>query len=425
MTTDSRTQKQFIAAREGTIFVKFALMLPVLLSIGLSAMDYAWTLTHKSVLQEAADTAALAGAKELSLSDSKRENVSTVVEEMTKRYIKANRATLAKKNAAPPTIKANVTGDPPEVEVVITQKVDALFGSGFGLEFGDLKIRSVARVIGQPNICVLALHPSKNGTLSLEHQARVTGKNCAVYSNSSHTNAIKAKNSANLTATFICSRGGKTGGPGNFNPTPMTDCPGFDDPLAGRMEPQPGNCTQLIPIVQGVGGVLTPGTYCGGLTIQSGSQVVMSPGTYIFKDGPLIVEDGAGLTGVNVGLYFVGDKATFKFEPKTLISLTAPASGEMAGLLIFESRSRPEGEKFELLSDNALVLLGTIYIPRGELHIDANNPIASDSAYTAIVSRTMRLYGGPHLILNTDYDKTDVPVPKGIRGAGQPVALAE
>ncbi|MCH9806500.1 MAG: hypothetical protein K0U74_02095 [Alphaproteobacteria bacterium] len=417
--------RQFSASESGTILVKFALALPILLGISLSAMDYAWTLSHKTVLQDAADTAALAGAKELSLSDSKRENVSAVVKAMAKRYIEANRDSLAKKNAAPPTINANVTGDPPEVRVSITQKVDALVGGGFGLKFGDLKIRSVARVIGQPNICVLGLHPSANGTLSLEHEARVTGRNCAVYSNSSHTNAIKAKNSANLTATFICSRGGKTGGPGNFNPTPMTDCPGFDDPLSGRVEPQPGNCTKLVPIIQGVGGTLLPGTYCGGLTLEAGTQVVLTPGTYIFKDGPLIVKDGASLTGVNVGLYFVGNGANFKFEPKTLISLTAPISGEMAGLLIFESRSRPEGEKFELLSNNALVLLGTIYIPRGELHIDADSPIASDSAYTAIVARTMRLYGGPHLVLNTDYDKTDIPVPKGIRGAGQPVALAE
>ena len=35
----------------------------------------------------------------------------------------------------------------------------------------------------------------------------------------------------------------------------------------------------------------------------------------------------------------------------------------------------------------------------------------------------MTLYGGPNLVLNTNYDITDVPVPEGIRGAAQPVAL--
>ena len=51
------------------------------------------------------------------------------------------------------------------------------------------------------------------------------------------------------------------------------------------------------------------------------------------------------------------------------------------------------------------------------------SPIADRSAYTAIVARMMTLYGGPNLVLNTNYDITDVPVPDGIRGAAQPVAL--
>lgn len=70
------------------------------------------------------------------------------------------------------------------------------------------------------------------------------------------------------------------------------------------------------------------------------------------------------------------------------------------------------------------MLIGTIYIPKGELRVDATSPIADESAYTAIVADKMRLYGGPHLVLNTNYDQTDVPVPAGIRGAGQPVALS-
>jgi hypothetical protein len=59
------------------------------------------------------------------------------------------------------------------------------------------------------------------------------------------------------------------------------------------------------------------------------------------------------------------------------------------------------------------------------LHIDANAPVADKSAYTAIVARMLTLYGGPHLVLNTNYEQTDVPVPDGIKGVGQPVQLAK
>ena len=57
------------------------------------------------------------------------------------------------------------------------------------------------------------------------------------------------------------------------------------------------------------------------------------------------------------------------------------------------------------------------------LHVDANSPIADKSAYTAIVARMLTLYGGPHLVLNSNYEQTDVPVPKGIRGAAQPASI--
>lgn len=406
------------------MFFKFALMLPLMLAIVLSGIDYAWTLTHKSVLQEAADSAAIAGAKELSMSDSKRENVEAVVTAMVERYVAENRKSLVRKGIIKPVVTAKVTDDPLQVTVNITQEVKALVGGNLGLEFPDIKVQSIARITGKPNICVLALDPSESGALSLEQRALVTGRNCAVYSNSSHTTAIQAKNSATMTASFICSRGGKSGLPGNFVPEPMVDCPGFDDPLGGRPEPLIGACKNPL-IVQGVAGVLTPGTYCGGLTLESGTIATLLPGVYTFKDGPLVVKDGAALKGIGVGLHFTGSNSYFEFEDQTLISLTASTSGVMAGLLIYESRNNPETAVHKLMSNNALMLLGTIYLPRGELRVEAESPIATESAYTAIIARAMRLYGGPHLVLNTNYDQTEVPVPKGIRGTGQPVSLVQ
>ncbi len=415
---------RFSGCRSGIMFLKFALMLPLVLAIILSGIDYAWTLTHKAVLQDAADTAAIAGAKQLSMADAKHENVEAVVTAMVERYIADNRKSLIKKGAIAPIVKAKVSSDPLQVEVSVTQGVKAAVGGTYGLEFPPINVKSVARILGRPNICVLALDPSANGALSLEHRALVTGRNCAVYSNSSHATAIQAKNSATLTASFICSRGGKSGGPGNFSPEPMVDCPGFDDPLADRPEPLVGPC--LSPaLVQGAENALVPGTYCGGLTLEGGTITTLLPGVYTFKDGPLIVEDGATLTGVDIGLHFSGRDAYFEFHEKTTISLKAPTTGVMAGLLVFESRNNSTDARHKLLSNNALMLLGTIYIPQGELHVDAESPIASESAYTAIIARTMRLFGGPHLVLNSNYDQTNVPVPKGIRGAGQPVSLVQ
>jgi hypothetical protein len=96
----------------------------------------------------------------------------------------------------------------------------------------------------------------------------------------------------------------------------------------------------------------------------------------------------------------------------------------MAGLLFFASRSQSNAV-YQVLSNNAHQLLGTIYLPTGQLSIDANQPIADQSAYTAIITRKLTANAGPTIVLNTNYDQTDVPVPNGIRGAGMPVELTK
>jgi hypothetical protein len=69
-------------------------------------------------------------------------------------------------------------------------------------------------------------------------------------------------------------------------------------------------------------------------------------------------------------------------------------------------------------------LLGTIYMPQGEIIIDATKPIADKSAYTVLVVRQLHLYSGPNLILNSDYSATDVPVPMGVGPFGAKIFLS-
>jgi len=397
--------------------------LPVMLGCIGIAVDHGLVIRAKQVLQEAADAGALAGARELSLVDTRRENVSAVVQAVVDAYLQSHVATNLSTSS---TVAAQVLDDPLRVEVSAASAMNLLFPREIhGLTVDSINAASTARVIGKPNICVLGLNPTAIGTISLEQNAWVTGQNCSVFSNSDSWQSIKSKNSARLEASFICTRGGKDGGPGNFAPDPMTDCPAFDDPLAGRPEPLVGTCNPVMPTTITSDTTLDPGTYCG-LTIDKGARVTLRTGVYVFRDNPLIVTGGASLTGYEVGLFFTGTAGYFTFDTLSTIELSAPTTGPMAGLLLFGSRTNASTKgPYSILSDDARTLVGTIYIPKGELRIDANQPIADKSAYTAIVADTMRLYGGPHLVLNTNYSLTDVPVPEGIKGAGQPVALSK
>lgn len=398
----------------------FALLVPALLLLAGGTIDFAQVILQRQRLQDAVDAAALAATRELGLADSRRENVTAVVETIVTAAMRANGFM-----ARMPTMKTVVTSDPLEIRVDAQQQLTTYFGGGFGLLPSQIQVAAVARIVGRPNVCLLGLDPSSNGTISLEKNAMVVAQNCAAFSNSTAMNGLKSKDSATLSATLICSAGGRDGGKGNFTPEPLTDCPTFDDPLASRPEPPVDACDANLPKVVDSSMELRPGTYCGGLRVKSLANVTLQPGIYVIKDGGLQVDDNARLTGMGVGFFLVGDKAVISFKRRSSIDLSASSNGPLAGILMFEARGQQKTVKHEILSDDARNLLGTIYLSRGELYVDANNPIADRSAYTAIVARKVTLFGGPTLVLNANYDATNVPVPEGIRGVAQPAKLVK
>lgn len=421
MRSKTSNEHGLLRDRSGSVAFMFAVAMPMLFAVTAGAVDYAAALHQKSRLQRTVDAAALAAASELSMSNSRTENVAGIVQTHVDNYL---RAAYATSQYPSPSVQTTVHTDPLQVEVNISQPFESFFGDPLGLQDADMRAEAIAEVIGRPNICVLALHPSTNGALSLEQKARVTGDDCGVFSNSRHNIGIKTKDSATLTAATICSAGGVQGSGDNFDPPPYLDCPTFEDPLSSRPEPSAGSCNPSLPNEITYSRHLDPGTYCG-LRISNGAEVTLSPGIYVIKDGPLVVTGGGKISGQGVGFYLTGQGAYLDLTGNSTVSLEAPTSGAMAGLLVFAARDTTRGNQHRVYSENAQVMVGTVYIPTGELRVDGSASVGGNSAYTAIVAQTIRLYGGPHIVLNTDYDETDVPVPEGIKGAGQPVQIVQ
>lgn len=402
-----------------SIAVKFALTLPIMFAMVGGVIDYGMLVREKDRLQAAVDAAAKAAALEFTLIDTSKNDISAVARGIVLSMVRANTAVSGQGIQ----VLARAQKEPLQVTVDAVQSFKGPFGVFGGAE-PKIIVRAVARVVGKPNICVLALEPQGDG-LELLTKARMTAQNCAIYSNSTSPSGIKVKNNATMSGTMICSAGGRDGGKSSFTPEPITDCPAFDDPLASRAAPPVGPCTATATRLVSQGMTLQPGVYCGGISIEGASDVKFAPGIYVIKDGPLFVRDNSIVSGDGVGFYLTGSGAKIEFRTDTTISLAAPVGGAMAGILFQEARDQTGSTTHLIYSDNARMLLGTIYLPRGELLIDANKPIADQSAYTAIVVRSLRLYSGPNLILNTNYSATEVPVPDGIKGVGQPVVLVQ
>jgi hypothetical protein len=222
---------------------------------------------------------------------------------------------------------------------------------------------------------------------------------------------------------MACTSGGYTGAAKNFSTTPTTDCPPLEDPLAARAAPVAGACTFTNLVIAKQIKTLNPGTYCGGIFIDTLSVVKFNPGVYIIKDGEFISRDLAIATGVGVSFYFTGAKSRFTFDGTTVVDFTAPSSGPMAGLLFYQDPASPPGLVYEIYSKIASNLLGTIYLPNATLSIKAKNKIAEKSAYTVIVAKKLEIGDATQMFINSNYAATTVPVPAGLGPQSGPVRL--
>ncbi len=395
----------------GTLAVGFGLAAFGMVSMAGVSLDYANASNQRAKLQAIADGAVMAGVRHFRLGNASE----SVVRETVSGFVQAS----ADRGFGTVMVEPIADAKTRTVSATLTANIPTYLIHIIGKHYSAVSVKASAKLAGGAPVCVLGLERDKNGVINLEKSAVLSAPGCAIYSNSRKPDGLRSKDTGSLKASFICSAGGKVADKfGAFDPTPRTDCPVLSDPLRSRPLPTAGGCVATDMVIKGSTVNLTPGTYCGGLKIRSGSRVTLTPGVYIFRGGKLDVGGGSTLTGTNVGLHFMGDGATLQFDPDSSVSLTAPKSGIMAGLLISEDRRNPEDQKFNILSNDARMLLGTIYLPQGRLFIGANKPVADQSAYTIVVARMFSLSEGPTMVLNTNYGSTDIPVPDGVGPGG-------
>ncbi len=95
---------EFLIANDGGgITIQFAFILPVLLLLFGSGLDYALAVAQRQNLQAAVDSAALRAAKELGFADAKRENVASAVEGMVSASMKAEAESQLLRRALKPS----------------------------------------------------------------------------------------------------------------------------------------------------------------------------------------------------------------------------------------------------------------------------------------------------------------------------------
>lgn len=409
-----------------------AIVAPAIFGSAGLAFDY-YTLSQQRVkLQAAADAAALAATKELTVSLSGTDYAI----EIAKQYATTQFSGLdptAKLEAQATYLKQDRG-----IKVDIAYSWRPFFAQYFNTAVTPIRVTATAKLAGNALTCVIGLMQPQamaKSSIHLDNRSQLRADRCSVYSNSEHRFSLRADKDAHMVAQSICAAGGiYQTGRADFTPEQMLDCPKITNPLLDRTNPDHVGCDHQDRVVT-ADTILKPGKYCGGLEISGSARVRLEPGIYVIKDGPLTVSDRVELSGVGVGFFLTGAGSTFEFHQDTTIDLSAPETGPMAGLLFFEDLNVPHSFSFnpfllnnlpakvrlhKISSNNARNLLGTIYLARSILLVNANAPVADTSAYTAIVVGRLWLQEGPTLTLNANYTETRVPVPGGLMGT-QPV----
>jgi Flp pilus assembly protein TadG len=394
----------------------FGIVAPLLVGVAGIAVDYARYNNTVANLQGLADGAAVAAVRSMTVANMSAGSAQAAVDS----YVKQKAEEMAwQKGVENIVVTTSISASGDAVQVQLSQEWAPMLAH---VLIGDVKtpvvIKSTAKMVGTGKACVIGLNETADKTFHADDAAKMTGNGCGIFSNSTHKNSIVVDKDAQVAAQMICSAGGAlVKKKGNVNPDVTEDCPALEDPLADRVAPAVGACdyTDFQIGLASNYNLQSGKVFCGGLRIHGAAVANLQPGIYVIKDGPLLLEDTAQLIGSGVGFYLTGTNAYVNFGSGTTVSLEAPVSGDMGGLLFFEDRNNAAVTHF-ISSADARNLLGSIYLPKSRLEINSLADVAGDSAYTALVVNRLTARERPNITLNSDYDATNVPVPPGLIG---------
>ncbi len=404
--------------RKGTIAVMTALGAVVLIGFtGVAADVVTWEL-HQRKMQTAADEGALAGA----IAQSAGENVQSAVYALT-----GNNGFANGQDGVAVTVNPGVPAAD-DVEVVISAPQPQFFSRLFLASAPTVTVKAAARLGGgnPGSMCVMALDPNGRlsvGSLTFTGTTNVDLQGCDLYNNSAASDSTKFSGTSTLSVRNIYLAGGYSQtnnanvytGNSTSSPYPVaTDVQPTPDPYAGLSVDSEGGtitvddpyanisqsysgCNQTnYSLVANTSATISPGVYCGGITVDSGGTLTMSPGTYILDQGNFDVAGGATVIGNGVTIILTSSTGTnygtVKFAGNSTETLTAPAAGASVGLpgiALWVDKNAPNATDW-LTGGSTQNINGAIYMPSQNVNYAGGN---STSASSMPVSGCVQLVG--------------------------------
>ncbi len=439
-------EKGLLRDRRGAVGAWSAIMLVMLLGVAAFPIDMGFLWVLRDRLQATADASALAGASQLTTTPDPASVKAEAIAYAQKNMPPGGHGTVladadvvlghwhGKENHAPgdPDLRTFVTnatgtaapaGETTNAVQVTTRRAEAN-GNAAPLFLAPLLGLSQADVVAQAiavmpydlrPYCVMALDPSADRAieiLSSDTDSELELEECGVKVNSSSADAFFIQGGSEVevrdsTVSIVGDVSSAGGGDLDVDPgPPETGAMTALDPYLDLEVPSYSGCDFSNETVT-TDATISPGVYCGGLTISGDINVTVEPGIYIIDGGDLRFEGDFDVDGV--GVSFVLTSSTENDYGRLIITengagdaddidLTAPTTGPMAGVLFYQDRNAPSIDpgtglpiKNLIQNDADLEVMGVLYFPSQELELSDDAEIEEDDGCVQIIVRKLTL----------------------------------
>jgi hypothetical protein len=301
-----------------------------------------------------------------------------------------------------PPLSGNYTTNSSAVEVIISEPLTLSLPSLFYSGTWAVSARAVATAGSSGSYCALELDTSSSAGVSINNGASVALNQCGLGVNATGSAALTVTGGATLSAKSVSIGGGDTvNNGGSITPTTVvkTGQTAVSNPYSSEVVPTFTGCNYgALPsspytVLGWQNPTLSPGVYCGGLSMGNGGAVTMNPGVYIIDGGSFSVGGINSLSGTGVTVVLTGsgsNYATANIANGVAVTLSAPTTGAMAGLVFFADPNSSGTSTFA--GGASETLTGALYLPSQT--VNYSNGTASTAACTQLVAWHLQFTGG-------------------------------
>jgi len=405
--------------RRGAASLVFAMGAIALFGVvGLATEGGTWYL-EKRRGQNAADAAAMSGA--LALANG--QDAATSGRKAAALIGDDNGLTIATGNFSNGTFTANAT-PANAVRAVVSATQKPLFSALFLDSEVMIRESTVAIVAATGPVCMLA----GAGGLSFGGSTSVKATGCTLASNKTGSQSIVGASSAHVSPTqSLVSSGGCSGCSGLSTPPltyqPATPIPAALASIEALQLPAPGtngatcNTTSHAnenPVPFETAAQLN----CDGLQLNGNRTLDLTPGTYIFYNSDVQVNNGilqcstctgAGSSGVTIILTGTpGNIGTIDVPGNATVQLTAPATSRynaaFNGVLFYTDARAPVGNSVKLTGSSNSTYSGAMYFPTSAVTFIGNSGTSAPTC-SMLLGYSLSFTG------NSDFDISGCPAP--------------